>query len=429
MKTNKIKNWLIAGLLSFLPFQTLAQEKVVQAVNNVTSLVSLTPPVNTTFIVEGGNATGDGLGGVYRYYSSSVVATNSVADGGPYTPISGTGRWVKLNLGNGVGQTPFAWGTNTAPSITFTNDLDTGIWHSALNTINFSTGGVEQWRIDSNGDFKPPVDGLNNIGDGTLNPNNIYAGRFQAGPGSAGAPSYALQGDTDTGIWSSGANTLNFSTSGSERVRVDSSGNVGIGTTPSNGRLHVSGTVAGDLYVISNVAGGSGGSGGANSWIGSQTDDLTWRLITVTAGANIGNVGIGTTAPTSLLSVNGAAGLSSLVVTNGTTMGSLTVTNNLIVGDAPIGNAIRAIYSAAAELNFPSIPATTVTNLTITVTGAGTNSTCVVSSASGTVATANGLSFSAYVNATNTVTVRAANGTLDVWDPASGSYRVTVFQY
>lgn len=48
--------------------------------------------------------------------------------------------------------------------------------------------------------------------------------------GSAGTPSY--QGtDSDTGLWYPAANTVALSTSGSERLRIDSSGNVGIGTS------------------------------------------------------------------------------------------------------------------------------------------------------------------------------------------------------
>jgi len=42
------------------------------------------------------------------------------------------------------------------------------------------------------------------------------------GLGSIGAPSFAFVTDLDTGMWSSGADTLNFSTGGSERIRVDS---------------------------------------------------------------------------------------------------------------------------------------------------------------------------------------------------------------
>ena len=49
--------------------------------------------------------------------------------------------------------------------------------------------------------------------------------------GSAAAPSLTTTGDTNTGVFFPAADTVGVATGGSERVRVDSSGNVGIGTT------------------------------------------------------------------------------------------------------------------------------------------------------------------------------------------------------
>jgi hypothetical protein len=84
--------------------------------------------------------------------------------------------------------------------------------------------------------------------------------------GSAAAPSITFSGDTDTGIFSPGANTLAFSTNGTEDARFDSAGNFGLGATPSTwggisgkaldfgaGSIFSTSTGTGQTRVISNA--------------------------------------------------------------------------------------------------------------------------------------------------------------------------------
>ena len=55
--------------------------------------------------------------------------------------------------------------------------------------------------------------------------------------GSASQPSLTFEGDTDTGLYSSGTNTLNLVTGGSNRLNIDSGGKIGIGTTSGNRKV------------------------------------------------------------------------------------------------------------------------------------------------------------------------------------------------
>ena len=61
--------------------------------------------------------------------------------------------------------------------------------------------------------------------------------------GTVSAPSYTFTGDTNTGVFSPGADTLAFVEGGTEVMRITSTGNVGIGTTSPGQKLTVAGTV------------------------------------------------------------------------------------------------------------------------------------------------------------------------------------------
>ena len=60
--------------------------------------------------------------------------------------------------------------------------------------------------------------------------------------GSSGAPSYSFVGDTNTGIYSSGADNLDFATAGVQRFNISSNGNIGIGNSAPASNLEVNGT-------------------------------------------------------------------------------------------------------------------------------------------------------------------------------------------
>ncbi|MCA9370321.1 hypothetical protein KC686_04160, partial [Candidatus Woesebacteria bacterium] len=77
--------------------------------------------------------------------------------------------------------------------------------------------------------------------------------------GSASAPSFSFFTDDDTGLFRANTDALGFTTAGTERVRIDASGNVGIGTTSPSSLLSVGASSqfqvnsSGDIVRIKNL--------------------------------------------------------------------------------------------------------------------------------------------------------------------------------
>jgi hypothetical protein len=114
--------------------------------------------------------------------------------------------------------------------------------------------------------------------------------------GSAGTP--AVQGtDTNTGILFPATDTVAIATNGSEQMRVDSSGNVGIGTASPASKLHVvgsfrqTGATAPFEWTV---------NAGANDYLKLNAVGYADNLIVANSA---GNVGIGTSSPAAKLDI------------------------------------------------------------------------------------------------------------------------------
>ena len=184
----------------------------------------------------------------------------------------------------------------------------------ASSIIDFSIDNSERMRIEAGG----------NVGIGTTSPSSkfVVADGMSGGSSQTGLEFIPQDSNNRNIIFSydrssSAYKQLNFDASdfrfnpgGSTQVVIDSSGNVGIGTTSPSNKLDVIGDASVTALRVGSSASGEGiirhySTGGQGIGIVTGTINASGIGLYVSHSANNRNVGVGTTDPQSKLQVDG----------------------------------------------------------------------------------------------------------------------------
>ena len=216
---------------------------------------------------------------------------------------------------------------NAGYSALFDNNGDISFYEDTGSTAKFF------WDASAESLTLSGTGGLDVTGTATMDSLTVAGNISSTQGGTAAAPKLTLSGSTTTGLFTPATDSLGVSTAGSERMRIDASGNVGVGTSspwetvsiPFNEKLSF-GSSAYPFSISRSSAGQlvttfEDGYNASNARI-----DFKMRggAVTPLSLVGSGNVGIGTSSPSDTLSVvNLGSSGTGVQISSGTSSGDL----------------------------------------------------------------------------------------------------------
>jgi hypothetical protein len=166
---------------------------------------------------------------------------------------------------------------------------------------------------------------LDLIGDATYTDYGLRLIRYDSGANAGSRLEHKGTGQLQ--LFTAEAASVTISTTSTERMRITSDGNVGIGTSSPVQKFHIdgvvgnpatSGTAQNGIVRLSNTTDNAVldigmRAGGAGAWLQSTDETSLAANYPLLLNPNGGNVGIGTTSPTQKLDVNGSARFANIV--------------------------------------------------------------------------------------------------------------------
>jgi hypothetical protein len=219
---------------------------------------------------------------------NELTLANAATGGAPV--LSATGGDTNIGIAltpKGTGGVVFPAGAVGTPAITTSGDLNTGIYFPAADTVAAAVGGAEGMRLTSTG-----------LGIGTstitqpLSIRNAGAAYLDVAGGSRtlGTNSFTFgqAGDGVVAFFQRENAAMYWATNSTERMRLDSSGNLLVGTTSGSYRFVVTGATS-DATPVANFRSHTTGNDGDRTSIlrFTSSNDNNWSIAQYDAFSHI----------------------------------------------------------------------------------------------------------------------------------------------